>query len=97
LTLLVHSKVRDEKIGLRIPASKLVVEIIDKLQMPIIGTSANFHRQPTVSKFEDLDPKLVKIVDYVIRGECTFKVESTLVDTTVTPVRILRQGLAKIR
>ena len=97
LTLLVHSKVRDEKIGLRIPASKLVVEIIDKLQMPIIGTSANFHRQRAVSKFEDIDPKLVKLVDYVIKGECTFKVESTVVDTTVSPVKILRQGLAKIR
>lgn len=97
LTIIVHKKSQDEKIGLRIPASELVREIIERLQVPIIGTSANFHHQPSVFKYQDLDPKLVKIVDYVIKGECTFKVESTVIDATVFPVKILRQGLVKIR
>src|SRR3989344_1107080 len=56
LTILVHKKSDEEKIGLRIPAS-----------------------------------------DLVIKGECIYKVESTVVDATVNPVKILREGLVKIR
>ncbi|OGD89348.1 threonylcarbamoyl-AMP synthase [Candidatus Curtissbacteria bacterium RIFCSPLOWO2_02_FULL_40_11] len=97
LTILVHKKSDEEKIGLRIPASDLVISIINRLQVPIIGTSANFHRQPSVTKFENLDERLVKLADYVIKGECIYKVESTVVDATVNPVKILREGLVKIR
>ncbi len=97
LTILLPSKVRHQKIGLRMPDSEVVKSIIEKLGSPLIGTSANFHNQPAVSKYQDLDQKLTKLVDYVIIGECEKKIESTIVDATVFPIKILREGVVKIR
>ena len=45
---------------------------------------------------EELDPKLVSLADYVIKGECIGGRESTVVDTTVYPPKILRQGAIQL-
>lgn len=97
LTIVMTSKVKDEKIGVRMPDSALIKNIIEKLNSPIVGTSANFHNQKAVYRYQDLDPKLIKLVDYVIKGECDKKVESTVVDATVSPTKILREGTIRIR
>lgn len=97
LTMLLPGKHKHEKIALRMPDSKLVRLIVDKLNFPITGTSANFHGKPAVSKFEDLDPKFVKLADYVIKGECKKGIESTIVDATKTPLKILREGAVRIK
>lgn len=97
LTIILLAKKSHHKIGLRMPDSDIVKNIIDKLGKPIIGTSANFHKQPPVTKSEDLDSRLVNLADYVIRGECKEKAESTVVDATMTPVKILREGVVKIK
>lgn len=97
LTIILRSKTRHDKIGLRMPDSEIARSIIEKLGLPIIGTSANFHTQAAVARYEDLDPKLIKLADYVISGECEKKMESTVVDATISPVKILREGVVKIR
>lgn len=96
LTIITDSRKRGEKIGLRMPNSKLILEIISKLRSPIIGTSANFHSQKAPTMSFELDKRLTSLVDYVIEGECINKTESTVVDTTVFPIKILRQGAVKI-
>lgn len=80
------------KIGFRMPDSDLVRNLIEKVGYPIIGTSANFHRHPTPKSYEELDPDFIKHVDFVIKGECIGGIESTVVDTTTSPIKILRQG-----
>ena len=84
------------KIGFRMPDSDLIRFLIGEVGVPLIGTSANFHGQKSVTRFKDLDPKLVKLVDMTISGECQKGVESTVVDATVTPPKILRQGAVKL-
>lgn len=96
LTILVPSKLQHDKIGLRIPGSLLVRTIIQKLGIPIIGTSANFHKQKSVSKYSDLDPNLIKLVDFVIKGECGSKMESTILDATMSPAKVIRNGAIKL-
>lgn len=96
LTIIVKSRKPGEKIGLRMPNSKLITQIIERIKSPIIGTSANFHGQIAPKSFEELDPKLTKQVDFVLKGECENKVESTVVDTTSFPYKILRSGAIKI-
>ena len=87
---------KTEKIGFRMPNSKLVLVLINQIGVPIIGTSANFHGQEPSKSFAELDPNLIKLADFVIKGKCQTGIESTVVDATVDPPRILRQGAVKL-
>ncbi len=92
LTIILNSKEGNQKIGFRMPRSSMVSLLIDLVGKPIIGTSANFHGQPPAASFEKLDPKLIKLADFVIKGKSGGGVESTVVDATVDPIKILRKG-----
>ena len=83
-------------VGLRQPNHEDCLEIIKEVGVPLIGTSANFHGNPTPYKTEDIDPELAKIVDGVLPGVCSVGLASTIVDTTKNPWQILRQGTVKI-
>lgn len=85
------------KIAFRMPNSELMLKLINKIGMPIIGTSANFHGKKAVLRFVDLDPKFIKLANFVLKGECQTGKESTVVDAVVNPPRILRQGAVKIQ
>lgn len=96
LTIIVKSVKSDEKIGIRMPASETVKYLIEKLGCPIIGTSANFHGQKTPKSANELDPRIVNFADYVVQGECEVGIESTVIDSTVTPIKIIREGAVKV-
>ncbi len=79
-------------IGLRMPNHPIVLALIKGAGVPIAGPSANFHGEQTPYGFEDLDPVLTKLVDIVVPGVCALKSASTVVDCTVEPNIIIRQG-----
>jgi L-threonylcarbamoyladenylate synthase len=83
-------------IGVRMPDHNDVLEIIDAVGVPILGPSANFHGEKTPFLFEDLNPNLIQAVDFVLPGICKRKIVSTVVDCTVIPYVILRQGAVKL-
>ncbi len=91
---LIYSPIRGggETVGLRMPNHKMPLQIIAAVGVPILGPSANFHGNFTPFRQEDLDPELVKLVDFVVPGECTLKQASTVVDCSVDPYRVTRQG-----
>lgn len=91
---LVYSPIRGggETIGLRMPNHKTALELIRGVGVPILGTSANFHGRPTPYRYEDLDPEIIKLVDFVVPGECIAENVSTVVDCSLTPYKVLRQG-----
>lgn len=91
LTIILKSR-HNQKIGFRMPNHKELLLVIDMLGVPIIGTSANFHGQPPPASFDELDPKLIQLADFVIGGRAGGGIESTVVDTTVDPIKILRKG-----
>lgn len=84
-------------IGLRMPNHDIPLQIIESVGVPMLGPSANFHGKPTPYRQEDLDPELVKLVDYVVPGECTLKLVSTVVDCSSEPYTIIRQGAIKLK
>jgi L-threonylcarbamoyladenylate synthase len=84
-------------LGVRIPNHEVTRAIIRSLQIPILGPSANFHGEDTPYEFEKLDQNLLKLVDYVVYGECTVKQASTVVDCTDRPWKILRQGAVDLK
>lgn len=83
-------------LGVRIPNHPIARSIIRNLGIPILGPSANFAGEHTQYSFKDLNPELIKLVDYVVPGECTIKEASTVIDCSITPWKILRQGAIKI-
>ncbi len=93
-TELIPSLVRGggETVGLRMPNHEVLSELIKQLNIPILGPSANFHGKPTPFAYNELDPELVKLVDYVIEGKCYLKQASTVIDCTREPYKIIRQG-----
>jgi len=81
-----------DTIGVRIPDLLSTFQIIEELGVPIVGTSGNFHGQPVVSRYKDLDPKLIKLVDAVLEEDSLGDMASTVVDCTKEPWKIIRQG-----
>lgn len=81
-----------DTIGVRIPNHKVARTLIRELGIPILGPSANFHGEKTPYSFEELDPKLLELVDYVVKGDIPLKQASTVVDCTQEPWKVLRQG-----
>jgi L-threonylcarbamoyladenylate synthase len=79
-------------LGVRIPNHPIARAIIQGFGSPVLGPSANFHGEPTPYNFTDLDPKLVKLVDFVVGGECTIKQPSTVIDCSINPWKVLREG-----
>lgn len=96
LTIVLNSIDEKTKLGVRMPNSEITLSLIEESGSPIIGTSANFHGQKPVADFKSLDPKLTKLVDFVVEGNCQKGQESTVIDTTGEKIRIIRQGAVKL-
>ncbi|KKS90397.1 MAG: Sua5/YciO/YrdC/YwlC family protein [Microgenomates group bacterium GW2011_GWC1_43_11] len=91
----IYSPIRGggDTVGIRMPDHSDILTVITAVGVPILGPSANLHKEKTPYSLEDLDPVLTRQVDYVLRGTCKEKTVSTVVDCTVDPYRIIRQGV----
>jgi L-threonylcarbamoyladenylate synthase len=85
-----------KNIGVRMPKNDLILDIIKKVGVPILGPSANFHGENTPYEYKDLNQELVSMVDYVLNGECEYKKSSTVIDCSISPWQILREGAINI-
>ncbi len=84
-------------IGIRMPNNQTILSIIKGVGVPILGPSANFHGEKTPYAFSELNPDLVRLVDYVVKGETnSVGKASTVIDCSVTPWKIIREGAVKI-
>lgn len=85
-----------DTLGVRIPNHPMARAIIRGVGVPILGPSANFHGEKTPFIVSDLDKELIKQVDFVVEGECSIKQTSTVIDCSITPWKILRQGVVSV-
>lgn len=83
-------------LGVRIPNHPIARKIIRELKVPILGPSANFSGEKTPFRFDQLNKEIVKLVDYVLLGKCSNCEESTVVDCSEKPWKILRQGAIEL-
>lgn len=86
-----------ENLGVRIPNHPTTRAIIRELGKPILGPSANFHGQKTPYELSDLDPDLLRQVEFVVHGSCTVKQASTVINCSVSPWKILRDGAVQLK
>ncbi|HEY5600719.1 MAG TPA: L-threonylcarbamoyladenylate synthase [Patescibacteria group bacterium] len=84
-------------IGVRMPNHPATLKLLKLAGKPIIGTSANYHSHKPVKNSRDLDPDIVKKVDFVVEGKSTLGKESTVVDCTSSEIRVLREGAVQIK
>ncbi len=85
-----------QTIGIRMPDHDNVLSVIRGVGVPILGPSANFHGEKTPFRQEDLDPALIKQVDYILSGICKKSKASTVIDCTSSPWKIIREGAVTI-
>lgn len=86
-----------QTLGVRMPNHEIILKIISEVAVPILGPSANFSGEKTPYSFEDLNPELVKQADYVLNGKVGLERKvSTVIDCTVTPWKVIREGAVKI-
>ena len=84
-------------LGVRFPKNTQLQELIKGVGVPIVAPSANFTGLKTPFRFENLDPRLIKLADYVLEGNIdSDKKASTIIDCTAEPWKIVRQGAVRI-
>jgi L-threonylcarbamoyladenylate synthase len=83
-------------IAIRLPNNPTIREVIEKVGVPIVAPSANFSGDQTPFSLEEVDRALLKEVDFVLPGVCTMKGISTIIDTTVSPWKVVREGVIKL-
>jgi L-threonylcarbamoyladenylate synthase len=84
-------------LGVRLPDNFKLRALIKEIGAPIVAPSANFSGEKPPFKLEELDPELEKLADYVLKeGTGLQKNVSTIIDCTVTPWKIIREGATKI-
>jgi L-threonylcarbamoyladenylate synthase len=82
-----------DTVAVRVPAHPVALELLRRVGQPLTGTSANLSGQPGPRTAEEVRRQIGERVDLIVDGgPCPGGVESTVVDCTVDPPRVLREG-----
>ena len=86
-----------DTIGIRIPDNRAILDLASITDLPITATSANVSGQPTPYSVAEVFNLLGEAVEQVAlildQGSIVSRGLSTIVDLTVSPPQLLRQGL----
>ena len=81
------------KIGVRLPGHPAASALVKHVKGPVTGTSANLSGRAGCHRAQDLEPQIAGRLDLILdAGALMGGVGSTVVDVTVDPPRILREG-----
>ncbi|MBK5099958.1 MAG: threonylcarbamoyl-AMP synthase [Desulfobacteraceae bacterium] len=82
------------KIGVRLSSHPVPTSLARAVGLPITGTSANISGQPSCATSKEVSHALGKKVDLILDGGETVGGQgSTILDVTVTPPLVLREGM----
>ncbi len=81
------------KIGIRLAGHPVAAALVRALQTPLTGTSANLSGNPGCRRIEDLEFQIAGRLDLILdAGALKGGLGSTVIDVTVDPPKILREG-----
>jgi len=84
------------KVGIRVSSHPLANALSGALNVPITGTSANISERPPCTTAEQVVECLGSEVDFILDGGTTEgKHPSTILDVTIDPPLIVREGIIK--
>ena len=82
-----------DTVAVRVPAHPIALELLRRVGEALTGTSANLSGKPAPRTAGEVRRGLGDRVDLIVDGgACPGGVESTVVDCTVDPPRVLREG-----
>jgi len=102
LTLILPSKLNlpkelnpnDEKVRIRIPDSKIALELIKKCKFPLTATSANLSGGKNPITAREAIRQIGDKVDLVLdAGKCRYNKPSTVVDLSSNKIEVVREGV----
>lgn len=83
-------------IGVRIPDNRVILDLANMTDLPLTATSANISDQPTPYSAQEITNQLGEAIENVAlvldQGPLPMRTVSTIVDSTVSPPQLLRQG-----
>ncbi|MDE2904030.1 MAG: L-threonylcarbamoyladenylate synthase [Chloroflexota bacterium] len=79
-------------LGVRVPASCIVQDLIRLVGAPLTGTSANLHNEPPPMTAQAAADAVGRLVDMVLDGGTGGGAPSTVINLASDPPRILRAG-----
>jgi L-threonylcarbamoyladenylate synthase len=86
-----------DRIGVRMPEHPVALALTNSVKGPITATSANITGHVGCSRVQDLDPLIVNQLDLILdAGPLKGGIGSTVIDVTVDPPKILREGAVSV-
>lgn len=86
-----------ETVAVRVPAHPVALDLLRRVGEPLTGTSANVSGQPPPTTAAEVHRQLGGRVDLVVDdGPSPGGIGSTVVDCTVDPPRVLREGAVPV-
>jgi L-threonylcarbamoyladenylate synthase len=83
----------NDTIAVRFPNDPIAIALIEGAGSPLVGTSANKHGRNSPTNAAQVREQMDGRVDLILDGGPTsIGIESTIIDMTAHPARILRQG-----
>ncbi len=85
-------------IAVRVPDDTFLQRVLSELGSPLYSTSVNISGEPALLDFPSIRNRFEIYVDIIVRGmEIQGTTPSTLVDATVRPFKVLRQGSFRLK
>ena len=82
-----------DTVGVRCPNHPVTLAIIRAADVPVAAPSGNTSGRPSPTRAEHMVEDMAGKIDAIVDGgPCTVGVESTIIDLTCTPPRLLRPG-----
>lgn len=84
----------DNSVGIRIVKEPFCYNLMERMKKPLVSTSANLSGSPTPTSFSEINPEIIKGVDYVVNLHQDRKMDkpSTIIKLTLdNRVTIIRR------
>ena len=92
LTAILRDGRSGETVAVRVPDDDYIQRVM-AISGPIYSTSVNFSGEKSLLSFEDILPVFSSLVDFIVADPSIHGgTASTLIDATVRPFKVLRQG-----
>jgi L-threonylcarbamoyladenylate synthase len=88
---------KSDKIGVRLSSNPIATNLSKSINSPITGTSANISGQSPCVTAQQVDDSFGNSIDLILDGgETKGGKGSTIIDSTVKPIKIVREGMISI-
>lgn len=86
-----------DTVGVRYPDNNLLLDIISKINRPLLSTSVNISGKSSVTDVNNIDNEIRNSVDFIMDGGICDKLASTVIKCKGEEIIVLRKGAIYIK